>query len=152
LQDRVGNYFENSISRDLYRLAVGERLGGGQDREVYEWRADPRFIVKFEVGARSFQNVVEWETWKRVQDHPARSWFAPCHSISDNGSILVMHRTTPLGPTDRLPTKVPVFLTDLKRENFGRIDKRIVCHDYGMIGAILSSGYRTTKLKPARWD
>jgi hypothetical protein len=40
-----------------------------------------------------------------------------------------MKRTVSSG--GKWPTALPAFFTDFKRENFGFIDGRFVCHDYG---------------------
>jgi hypothetical protein len=75
-----------------------------------------------------FQNVIEWETWKRVEGTKFEKWFAPCRWISPSGIVLVMSKTIPA--TD-YPKKMPAFLWDFKRTNYGMLDGRLVCHDYG---------------------
>lgn len=46
----------------------------------------------------------------------------------------------------KMPETIPTFLTDLKRENFGLIDGRIVCVDYAM-----TIPNPSTRLKQVFW-
>ena len=106
-----------SITRDLIGLVLGDPLGGGTARQVYEWLPDPTLVAKVEHGAGSFQNVEEWETWREV-DGVAwhQDWFAPCVSISACGSILLQRRTVDPQPGQR-PLKLPRSLTDRSIQN-----------------------------------
>lgn len=121
---------DNVVHRDAFRMLTGKRLGGGMSREVYECELFPDCVVKVEDSAGFFQNVIEWETWSRVRGTAYERWFAPCRWISPNGSILIMARTTELREHE-LPKRMPVFLTDFKRQNYGRLGRQVVCHDYG---------------------
>lgn len=120
---------------EAFDLLCDERIGRGMSREVFSSKLLPDCVIKIEQGAGQFQNVVEWETWQRVRDTPASRWFAACKWISPNGHILIMERTRPPAPSE-FPDKVPVFLTDLKRTNYGMAKSDgerewFVCHDYG---------------------
>ena len=117
-------------------------------RVVYECKLDPTLVVKVEETAGQFQNVIEWETWKRVQDTPYSRWFAKPHSISDNSCILLMERTQPPQPQQFL-AQMPVFLCDFKRTNFGMSGKWLVCHDYGT--NLLFEHGMTKRMKKAHW-
>lgn len=129
-----------SIHRDAFNLLCDERIGYGMSRSVFSSRLLPNCVVKVEDSAGNFQNVVEWETWTRVKDTPASRWFAACHWISPNGSVLVMERTRPATP-EEFPAQMPAFLSDFKRTNYGismlldsktgRPANTFVCHDYG---------------------
>lgn len=118
------------VRRQAWGLMCGRRLGRGVGRKVYECRLDARFVIKCETGSQSFQNIVEWETWLDVKDTPERRWFAPCLDISATGGVLIMRRTQPASPRDH-PKRLPKFLTDHKRTNYGILDGKFVCHDYG---------------------
>ena len=138
----VLEYFNNStISTDLFRLFCGhEVLGSGVARTVYSCPLRPDLVVKVETPSHSFQNVLEWEFWRTWKhDKDMRQWLAPCEAISPCGSILLMHRTQPLV---KLPTKMPKWLSDTKRSNYGRFRGRVVCHDYGMVVAGASTTMR----------
>lgn len=125
-----------------------ERLGYGSGREVYACRVRPELVVKLEAERYSFQNIREWEVWQSIQYTPWAKWFAPCESISPNGSALLQRRTTPV-PEGRLPDRVPVFLTDLKPDNFGMFEGRVVCHDYG--NHLMLENGMTNRMKKAQW-
>src|SRR5690606_7513149 len=119
------------VHKEAFKLLCGERLGSGISRVTFAGNMHPDCVVKVEEGAGSFQNVIEWETWHRVIGTEFEKWFAPCRWISPCGAILVMERTQP-GPDDSYPEKMPVFLTDFKRQNYGFLKGNLVCHDYGL--------------------
>lgn len=130
MSDIDATYFNNTIARDFFQLMTGEMLGSGVGREVWTLKENPDLVVKFETGAQSFQNIMEWEVWERIQFTEHARWFAPCVRISGCGTILIQKRTERL-PASRLPKQVPTFFTDLKAENWGDLNGKAVCHDYG---------------------
>ena len=140
-------YFLSTVEKDFFHLMCGEYIGRGASRQVYELAFDTNFVVKIESEARSFANVIEWETWQDTMwiDH-ARPWLAPCHSISPSGAVLIQRRTK---PAKKYPEKIAAWFTDIKRSNFGMIGKRFVCHDYGC-NLICNSGM-TKRLVNAKW-
>lgn len=128
----VDDYFKNTISMDFFRLFAGDVIGTGLYRTVYECPVCPDLVIKVEIESRSFQNVLEWETWEYNSEYkPVARWLAPCVAISPCGSVLLMKRTTPV-PADKFPRTLPAFITDTKRSNFGLYEGRVVCHDYGV--------------------
>lgn len=139
---------EPVLLRDLVNYCFGKRLSNGRDREVWEWVPNPKLVAKIETGGRAFQNVLENEVWERVKDTKHARWFAPVAAIAPNGVLLLMHRTVPAANCD-FPRKVPRFFTDLKRANWGRLDGKLVCHDYG-VNLLMEEGM-TSKLKVAKW-
>ena len=132
-------------------LIIGEPLGGGIDRKVYVYGANDDWVIKVE-GERNhrFQNVAEWQLWREVMEAPTlKRWLAPCIRISHSGNFLVMARTYPVLRRD-LPKRIPVWLTDIKPENWGRLPSgAVVCHDYGLSLAASRGLGRATR--PARW-
>lgn len=126
--------FHTIMSRDFANLFLGRLIGKGMSRQVFEHAFDDSLVIKMEAMEPSgrFQNVEEWETWRRMKEcnHVAR-WLAPCVAISPCGRWLVQKRTTPLAAA-HLPTRIPIFFTDLKAANWGEYEGRPVCHDYGM--------------------
>lgn len=122
------------VSYDTFRLICGDHIGSGCYRDVFVFEFDHTKVVKFETRASSFENVMEWKAWERVKDEtgPLGRWLAPCRFISPNGAVLIQDRTTPPPEGYKWPEKVPGFMTDLKRGNFGLIKRRLVCHDYGL--------------------
>lgn len=138
---------------EAFDLLCDERIGYGMSRQVFTSKLLPGCVIKVEQDAGRFQNVVEWETWQRVRDTPASRWFAECKWISPNGHILIMERTRPAAANE-FPDKVPVFLSDLKRTNYGMARSNgekewFVCHDYGT--HLLFEHGMTKRLKKAEW-
>jgi hypothetical protein len=71
--------------------------------------------------------------------------FADC---SPSGSVLLMKRTEP-APASMYPRRVPGFFADLKRENWGMYEGRMVCCDYG-VSNLVSCGM-TAGTSAAKW-
>ena len=131
--DGVAGHFSGPVARDFFSIMAGKWLGGGVGRGVYVLNTDSSLVVKIETASYSFQNVAEWEAWGDLNDmagDSASKWFAPCYYISPCGAVLIQARTRPL---DRslFPKKMPSFFTDLKYQNFGTFEGRVVAHDYG---------------------
>ena len=139
-----------TIQRDAFWLLCGKRIGGGMSRDVYECDIDPTWVVKVESLAGHFQNVWEWRVWERVRGTDFERYFAPCVHISPNGNVLIQRRTT-LARPDEYPERLPVFLSDTKRSNYGLFDGRLVCHDYGT-ALMLEYGMTKRTRKVEWWD
>lgn len=138
------------LGTDLMHLFIGELIGKGASREVYNFCYDVTKIIKVELAGTSFNNVEEWEIWRSLLDNgqeDLQKWFAPCRAISPCGVYLIQARTTPISK-EQLPAKVPSFLTDLKIENWGMFEGRPVCHDYAnnLIRANV-----TARMRKAEW-
>lgn len=131
------SFFENE-ARSLF---LGDFLGRGSTREVYAIHSDDSSVIKIETGSRAFQNVEEWSCWTWLKHLPISDWFAPCISISAAGSMLIQRRVYPMRPGER-PVKVPAFLCDLKPENFGMLDGRPVCCDYGTVLSAIRQSHK----------
>lgn len=135
---------------ELWALMTGDKLGEGLSREVYDyltpecWSDDRNedgsalylgdrvsHVLKVEKDGGLFQNVQEWSVWTMVRNRPALAkWFAPCRCISPCGKYLVMAKCEPLRKKD-MPKKLPAFLVDVRPENLGMYQGRIVACDYG---------------------
>ncbi len=149
MTSKILPYFENTISKDLMTLVVGEKIGYGMARHVYEYLPDPSLVIKFEIGSKSFQNVIEWETWQRVQwVKKIHEWFAPCVKISDCGTILLQKKTHGKDRS-KYPDRIPAYLTDTKFSNYGFIGNHLVCHDYGT-NTMLENGM-TQRMRKVSW-
>lgn len=137
--------------RDLAYLFLGEMIGQGTTRDVYQFRLDKTCVVKHEPRGERFQNVLEWEIWNTVKDTKFAKFFAPCVDISSNGLFLIQKKAEPLAKSF-LPSKVPVFFCDLKPENYGFIGKQIVATDYGTAHIeALNRLMKSMKFKKAEW-
>jgi hypothetical protein len=117
---------------DCFNMLCGEKLGEGIHRTVYACKIRPDLVVKVEnQEMRYFANVMEDKFWtdhryyKKVAD-----WLCPIEFLSPDGRLLLMRRVRPIHESDTLPDKLPIFLSDIKRENFGWLDGRLVCIDY----------------------
>lgn len=136
-------------SRDLASLVLGTKLGSGMSRDVYECRLDNAFVVKVENASQDFQNVIEWEIWNNVRYLPnVAKWFAPCQFISPNGIFLIQRRVEK-GQARQYPKKVPYFFRDTKYDNFGFLDGRFVCCDYGTF--LREDHFDTKRKKAVKW-
>jgi len=138
--------FGKLTQMDLNHLVLGERLGGGIGRDVYDCLLMPGYVIKIEDRRQSFQNIMELETWETVEHTEFAKWFAPVWGISPAGTALIQAKTKPL---EKFPKgfQVPSFMTDLKPENFGRYKGRIVAHDYGLT-RLMTKGL-TRRMRPA---
>lgn len=147
LEDLPDLYFQDALT-----LLCGELLGSGISRQVYSCPMNEDVVIKLELTAEYHQNVIEWETWHAARQHVKAvvRYLAPCHHISDCGRWLVQARTSPI-PAGRYPAKMPKFLTDFKRANYGRFEGRVVCHDYGT-NLALDHGLRPTLRKADWWS
>lgn len=145
--------YNKGFLTDGIRFLIGKKLGEGVSREVYEYGGNPvEYVVKIETEGDRFQNVVEYQFWQSVRDAPDMlRWIAPCARISPQGNYMIQERTTPitLGELRKRLPKVPVWCSDLKVSNWGRLPNgKIVCHDYGTHVAI---GHASTRLRKADW-
>lgn len=147
-----------STWRQAFDLLCNQQIGCGMSRQVFDSRLLPDCVVKVENVAGHFQNVMEWETWQRVKSTPHARWFAACRWISNNGEILIMERTVPAARSE-FPDKMPAYLCDFKRTNFGMTfcpagrggqrTGRLVCHDYGT-NLLLEKGL-TKRMRKVQW-
>ena len=115
---------------EFWDFLVGDEIGSGCYRTVYNLNHDYDHVLKVEKDVRCFTNIREWETWNNAPPAVAK-WLAPCYRISDNGRFLLQKRTKPI-KFEELPAKCPAFLGDRKTGNFGWYENRVVCHDYGI--------------------
>ena len=131
----MAHYIQNErtdLKDSVLDLFVGNCIGTGWSRHVYEIKDQPDRVLKVEHSNRFFSNVMEWKVWEVVKDTEHARWFAPCYDISFNGFSLVQARTVPLTSEQFAEiTEVPSFLSDVFYGNFGYLDGRVVCHDYG---------------------
>jgi hypothetical protein len=137
-----------AVFEDAFNMLCGKKLGEGIHREVFECKLRPELVVKVENDTyRYFANVQEMKFWNDHEHYAKVSqWLAPCEFLSPDGRILLQRRASALAYNETMPDKVPAFLSDFKRENYGRIDGRLVCVDYAM--TIPSPNVR---LKKAIW-
>ena len=140
------------MANELISSFLGHRIGRGVTREVFELSTDPNHVVKIEDMSKGwFANISEFQVWNNVAGTPYKSWFAPIEGMSLGGRMLTMARTVPPAVRD-LPEEIPAIFSDIKIENFGMFEGRLVCHDY----ALLSNRFwlpkgRKIKMQKAFW-
>jgi hypothetical protein len=139
---RIINHNER-IKDCALNAICGELLGRGQYRCVYA--LDDKRVLKVEDRGDAFCNPHEWAIWCDCPEQ-WQKWFAPCLSIDDFGIALIQRRTKPLTEKQWASlTEIPDFMADIKRENWGWLDGRPVCHDYGN-HAFLSNSFRRGRM------
>lgn len=147
------------VKDEMVRFMCGKELGRGISRTVFEYAFDPKFVLKIEHNQHRNQNASEYIFWDHICDLPkaqkqiVQPWFARVAWCSSTNSILMQERTQPV-TLDELRAnvpKVPMFLSDLKVGNWGRIGKRYVCHDYGTALIAEHGLYAGAKLRRADW-
>lgn len=135
LQERVVKEWRVQDQHEINGFFIGNRIGSGLSREVFEYGLLPRrFVVKTEHGddGNHFQNVIEYKTWNVVRGTEFEKFFAPVSGISFRGVVLVQARTYPAPKSGKLPEFVPDFITDARDCNWGWYKNRYVLHDYGL--------------------
>lgn len=138
-----------AIANDALGMLIGEALGEGAHRKVYACQVLPRCVVKIETAAQQFFNVLEWEMWCEMETTRWAKWLAPCRFISDCGAVLIQDRCELL---ETRPARVPGFLWDLKRENWGDLRGKPVCFDYGNNPVIRQAARRSRLVRPKWFD
>lgn len=139
-----------TVQLECIGLMLGERLGAGISRTVYECAIDPKFVVKVEPQGRQFANIMEWEIWTALSGTAAARWLAPCRTISACGSVLIQARTQPLRRSE-LPDHMPLWLTDFKQSNYGKLKGKVVCHDYAASARIMINNAAWKRTQLAHW-
>lgn len=156
LQNRLNSITElqvlhslQDVSTDLILSLIGEKIGSGVFRSVYEYALNPeKYVIKVEPIC-NMCNIQEYLIWQEVQGLKGdlawvKLWFAPIKWISPNGRILVMQRTKKIEGKEK-PKMVPNFLYDAKEDNFGWIGGNYVCHDYGSIYGLINYSKKMQK-------
>ena len=120
----------NKLAKALKSLVIGDKIGEGQFRKVYECAWDPSLVVKVAkpTWPLADSNIAEWDIWVNFRGvNKVSRWFVPCEAISEDGVILIQKKGTPLC---KLPKRVPDFLADVKLENWVMYDGKPRVCDY----------------------
>lgn len=120
---------EPEYATDLFKMLCGHEIGYGAYRTVYDCNINPEWVVKRDSGD-NFSNIFEYEMYREYQDTKIGKWLAPVHWVSQRGLWPVMSKTEPL-PKAKLPKRIPAIFADTHPGNFGWLNGRVVCHDYG---------------------
>ena len=133
---------------ELSDLVLGRQIGFGVYKDVFVFQPNTDLVIKF-AATDPAMNYREWDIWNSV-DKEIKKWLAPCVRISDCGVFLIQKRVE-RKPKKDYPKMIPAFLTDTKYSNFGWIDNKFVCCDYGGFYNIFLDGKPNTKLVKANW-
>lgn len=146
-EEEMSDELRQEAALSLFDEMIGDKIGYGMSRGVYNWNPDGSLVTKIELGeGKWFQNIVEWKIWEELQYHTIlKEWLAPCTGISEDGKILWQKRTEKC-LISKLPKYIPSCFTDEKASNWGMYKGKIVCHDYGTI--LFGGGFR---MKKAEW-
>ena len=139
IQENIFGNAKNDIVTGALDLLFVKRLGSGSARTVYELSGGTHVIKLEHADSYQFmrQNIIEHSIWNDFQyTVEGPKWLAECGSISGNGRALMQEKLeifTDIND-ERLPKRVPRFLTDMKINNWG-IDSNgnVKCVDYGLI-------------------
>ena len=142
------------ISLEIFDCILGEFIGSGCSREVYQHPHRNNCVIKIERGGGSGDNFSEYNIWQSVKYTENAKWFAPCEWISENGMVLVQRKTKLLysRSSTKIPEKIPTFFTDIHSKNFGWIGNQLVAHDYAFtLGITVSAAVAAkNKMKPSK--
>jgi len=137
--------------QDLARFCLGDYIGGGEYRLVFDFDLIPNTVIKFCSANDCQANWVEYSIWQSVKNTKNAKWFCPVIDISPCGRFLLMEKARKIKDDEKLPKKVPNYFSDIKRSNFGFIGDRIVCTDYQFIGRAMDLAFCTNN-RDANWD
>lgn len=135
-------------AKSILECFMGPMIGSGVSRRVFSCKADPSLVIKIG-GGFDTQNAVEAAVWDRFsENNRVNKWLAPIVARSADLRVIVQKRTKPV---IKPPTKIPDFLGDLKVQNFGMLDGRLVAHDYGL-GIFIDNNSPIEMVAPKWWD
>jgi hypothetical protein len=115
---------------------IGEKIGHGYYREVFQYALNPRLVVK-RIRKRvdcQHENITEYTNWRNLREITTISdLLVPVEDISVCGRYLLMLKTSPIVnmQLSSLPKYVPVGYCDGKIDQLSRLNKRTMIHDYG---------------------
>ena len=148
--DVYNKIFDNPIiTFDIFNSFLGDFLGSGYSRYVFESNADSKSVIKIDHNSRG-SNFMEWEVWNTVKDTKFAKWFAPCTYLSPDGKLLIQKKVKELISSDRLPKQLPSFFHDVRPDNFGMLNGKVVCFDYALTN-LLKLGL-TNEKRDVTWN
>ncbi len=147
------DYLEDPVlGLGLLDFVLGEYLGSGIYRDVYEYALDKNWVIKIENKDGNGENWAEWRLYHAIKYSEHKKWFAECKWISDNGLIMMQRKTEEFSKKEKkLPKKIPNYFTDVKQSNFGWIGNQLVCHDYSFtLEKLTSCGGISKRMKSSK--
>lgn len=142
-------YYKNTNIRKFKKQYCGRKLGQGCSRSVYEFKPDPRYVIKITDWAGIESNLLELHIWMELKwVHDLAQWLAPVIWANQDCRVILQRRVE-FKAIGKYPKKVPHWFTDLKIQNYGWIGRRFVCADYG--GCVITNGF-TRRMKTVNWN
>ncbi len=133
------NDFNHTIRNSILAMFIGDEIGRGASRTVFEVLHDSSLVMKVERTGRTFHNQTEYLVWQEVKNWPIGDWFSPVVDIDSYGNVLFQKKTTPFESEKEFNAALtmtrggvlPRVFDDIHFANFGMLDGRVTCHDYG---------------------
>ena len=94
----------------------GAYIGEGLRRIVYQDKTNPNYVIKFLKKLEDPHNKIEFWNWENWKYDERGKWFAPCHSISEDGRFLVQVKVELL---DNPPEQIPEWIKVLRDYEVG---------------------------------
>ena len=145
----IASIIDNKIvSLEMCDMFLGDLLGYGISRYVFDFKMDKRWVVKVDCSDRN-ANVIENNIFVEAMQYDKRllRWFAPCGQMSRCGRVMLQRKCT-MPKQSQYPKNIPDFFVDTKYQNWGLLNGKVVCFDYA--GTILSK-LGNYKMIPADW-
>jgi hypothetical protein len=97
------------VNTDLITTLLGNKLGQGRYRAVYQHNWDDKWVIKVEPNSTNC-NLTEYLLWDEVRGlcnnlEWVKEWFAPILWMSPNGKILCMQKTSEKPKNKKLKNK-----------------------------------------------
>lgn len=157
-RDRAMRLLRKILYRHYRRVSVtkakrelcGKEIGSGSTRVVYECKVNKDYVVKIAFDGPD-ANILEHAVWDYIFACPSiAKWFAECVFLSQNGMVLVQKKVS-FPENAEYPKQIPWYFTDIKKNNFGFIDGRLVCVDYSNAFGRLTQYMSNKKMRRAVW-
>lgn len=151
--DKLQYREDTVLTLELFSFLLGDYIGSGIHRDVYEYPLDDKYVIKVENKEGWGENWAEFRIWQTVKGSEYAKWFAESTWISSNGRVLMQRKTKPIwNSKKKLPEKIPHFFTDIKEDNFGWIGNQLVCHDYSFcLERMISNGGLTKRMQKLKF-
>lgn len=135
------------VNMELIDYILGDFVGYGISRLVYDYRLDPKYVIKLDLSNHN-ANVLEHDVWRTVEHTKHAKWFAPVKDLSPCGRVLLQEKCK-YENIDKFPKIIPDYLSDIKVDNFGWLNGKFVCLDYA--GNNLLTKGLSSKMKKVKW-
>ena len=138
------------VFADLFGTLCGGKIGSGASRDVYICEIMPEYVVKVAKDAvfnGVNQNYQEYRVCQQLIKTRWAKYLAPVFFASHNYIFLLQKKCLPLREHE-IPKRVPRFLNDRKQDNWGVLNGKVVCFDYG----IANYNIPESELKLEKWE